>query len=439
MLKAIEIAREELKQGRVACIFAEGALTQTGNLGEFHRGLERILNGLDVRVVPVHIGGAWGSIFSKDKTASIWRSLRKLQWPITVSFGEMMIEPTAADLRQAVAELGADAATKDIKEETLSSRFVESAKQNWSRRAMTELSGRTLTYGEALVASKLLAAKIDAMCPGQKMIGVVLPACIAGALTNLSVTLSGRVVVNLNFTSGAAAIQSAIEQCQLRTILTSKAFLEKAKVEERPGMVFIENVLQFDRVEKVRAILKVKLLPARLLCPRNVKGNDVAAVLFSSGSTGAPKGVMLSHRNLIANTDSVKQLFPMSATDAIAGVLPLFHAFGFTYTLWFPLLNGAAAAYHPQPLDAKGLGELVLKTKATILPAPPTFCMAYLRGCSKEQFASLRFVLVGAERLNPKLAVSFEEKFEVPMLEGYGATEMSPVIAVNVPNREHRA
>ena len=90
---------------------------------------------------------------------------------------------------------------------------------------------------------------------------------------------------------------------------------------------------------------------------------------------------MLSHRNLIANTDSVKQLFPMSATDAIAGVLPLFHAFGFTYTLWFPLLNGAAAAYHPQPLDAKGMGELVLKTKATILPAPPTFCMAYLRGC----------------------------------------------------------
>ena len=219
----------------MVCIFAEGALTQTGNLGEFHRGLERIVKGLDVRVVPVHIGGAWGSIFSKDKTASIWRSLRKLQWPITVSFGEATIEPSACDLRQAVAELSADAAIKNAKEETLSSRFVESAKKNWSRRAMTELSGRTLTYGEALVASKLLAAKIDAMCPGQKMIGVMLPACIAGALANLAVALSGRVVVNLNFTSGAAAIESAIEQCQLTTILTSKAFLEKAKVEERPG------------------------------------------------------------------------------------------------------------------------------------------------------------------------------------------------------------
>lgn len=226
-------------------------------------------------------------------------------------------------------------------------------------------------------------------------------------------------------------------QCELRTIITSEAFLKKAKIECRHEMAFVESLMQFGRSDKIRAFLQLRLLPTRFLQPRNVKSTDVAAVLFSSGSTGAPKGVMLSHRNLIANTDAVHQLFPMTASDAIAGVLPLFHAFGFTYTLWFPLLNGATAAYHAQPLDAKGLGELVSRTKATILPAPPTFCMAYLRGCSKEQFASLRFVLVGAERLNSKLAASFEEKFGVPMLEGYGATEMSPVIAVNVPNREH--
>jgi len=317
----------------VVCIFAEGALTQTGNMGEFHRGLERVLNGLDVPVVPVHIGGAWGSIFSKDNTASIWRSLRKLPWPITVSFGKPVVEPTAGDVRQAVVELSAEAAIQDVKEETLSSRFVESAKQNWSRRAMTELSGRTLTFGEVLVASKLLAAKIDAMCPEQKMIGVMLPACTAGALVNLAAVLSGRVVVNLNFTSGTAAVESAIQQCELATILTSKAFLEKANLEQRAAMVFVEDLAQFGRAKKVWAFLNAKMLPTRLLCPRHVKGNDVAAVLFSSGSTGAPKGVMLSHRNLIANTDSVNQLFPMSASDAIAGVLPLFHAFGFTYTL----------------------------------------------------------------------------------------------------------
>ncbi|MBV8820238.1 MAG: AMP-binding protein [Acidobacteriaceae bacterium] len=437
VVRAIEIAREELTKGHVVCIFAEGALTQTGNLGEFHRGLERIVSGLSVPVIPVHIGGAWGSIFSKDKTASIWRSFSKLRWPITVSFGNALVEPAASDVRQAVVELGADAAMAATNNETLGRRFVECAKRNWSRCAVTELSGRTLTYGETLIASELLASKINALSPGQKMIGVMLPACSAGALANLAIVLSGRAVVNLNFTSGAAAIDSAVDQCELKVIMTSQAFLEKAKVERRREMVFVEDLVQFGRGAKIRAFLKARLLPTRFLQPSKVNSNDVAAVLFSSGSTGAPKGVMLSHRNLIANTESVAQLFPMNAADAITGVLPLFHAFGFTYTLWFPLLNGATAAYHPQPLDAKGVGELVWRTKATILPAPPTFCMAYLRGCSKEQLASLRFVLVGAERLNPKLAASFEEKFGVPMLEGYGATEMSPVIAVNVPDREH--
>jgi acyl-[acyl-carrier-protein]-phospholipid O-acyltransferase/long-chain-fatty-acid--[acyl-carrier-protein] ligase len=167
-----------------------------------------------------------------------------------------------------------------------------------------------------------------------------------------------------------------------------------------------------------------------------VGADDLAAVLFSSGSTGTPKGVMLSHRNLISNTESVNSLFQIEETDTIAGVLPLFHSFGFTYTLWFPLLHGASAAYHAQPLDAKGLGELVQKSKATFLPAPPTFCQAYLRGCSREQFASLRHVLVGAEKLSPSLAGAFQEKFGLPRLEGYGATEMSLVISVNVPDRE---
>ena len=144
----------------------------------------------------------------------------------------------------------------------------------------------------------------------------------------------------------------------------------------------------------------------------------------------------MSHRNLIANASSVHDLFQVNATDTIAGVLPLFHSFGFTYTLWFPLLHGASAAYHAAPLDAKGLGELVQKTKATFLPAPPTFCQAYLRGCTKEQFASLKYLLVGAEKLQPALTHAFEEKFGLTLLEGYGTTEMSPVISVNVPDRQ---
>jgi acyl-[acyl-carrier-protein]-phospholipid O-acyltransferase / long-chain-fatty-acid--[acyl-carrier-protein] ligase len=202
------------------------------------------------------------------------------------------------------------------------------------------------------------------------------------------------------------------------------------------GDDFRRDILSFRRLAKLAGFISARLLPSRMLATSGIRADELAAVLFSSGSAGAPKGVMLSHRNLISNTESVNHLFQIDETDTVAGVLPFFHSFGFTYTLWFPLLNGASAAYHAQPLDAKGLGELIQRSKATFLPAAPTFCQAYVRGCSKEQFASLRYVLVGAAKLAPALAQAFEEKFGLPLLEGYGATEMSPVISVNVPDRE---
>lgn len=345
--------------------------------------------------------------------------------------------PSAFEVRQAVSELGADAAQDAVaNKETLGKRFVAAAKQHWSRRALTDSTGRSLTYGEALTASRLLAERVGREHAGERMIGVMLPASVAAALVNLGLVLAGRIPVNLNFTVGHDAMDSAIEQCGLRTIITSKQFLAKAKIEQREGMLFVEDLMVFPRTAKLMAWLRCRVLPTRMLTDSDTKADDVAAVLFSSGSTGSPKGIMLSHRNLISNTDSVNHLFQVDQTDTIAGVLPLFHSFGFTYTLWFPLLNGASAAYHPQPLDAKGLGELVERSKATFLPASPTFCQAYVRSCTVEQFASLRHVLVGAERLRPALAQAFLDKFGIPLLEGYGATEMAPVIAVNVPSRE---
>ncbi|MBV8706283.1 MAG: AMP-binding protein [Acidobacteriaceae bacterium] len=348
-----------------------------------------------------------------------------------------MNQPSAFDVRQTVSELGAEAAQKALKsEDSLGKRFVQTAKKYWSHRAMTDTTGRTLTYGQTLIASQLLGEQIRRDHAEEQMIGVMLPASVAAAIANLGIVLAGRVPVNLNFTAGREAMDSAVEQCGLRTVITSRQFLAKSKVEQRPEMIFVEDLLAFGKAAKLIAFLRTRLLPSRFLIPSSVQADHLAAILFSSGSTGAPKGIMLSHRNLISNTESVNSLFQIDETDTIAGVLPLFHSFGFTYTLWFPLLHGASAAYHPQPLDAKGLGELVQRAKATFLPAPPTFCQAYLRGCSREQFASLRHVLVGAEKLSPTLAGAFQEKFGLPLLEGYGATEMSPVISVNVPDRE---
>ncbi|MGC2659141.1 MAG: acyl-[ACP]--phospholipid O-acyltransferase [Bryobacteraceae bacterium] len=437
VVQAIESAREELKNGHVVCIFAEGALTLNGNIAEFHRGLERIVEGLDVPVIPVHIGGAWGSIFSFDRRASLIRSLRRLPFPITVSFGAPLFQPCAFDVRQAVAELGADAAQHPRNQhDSLGLRFVQNAKRHWFHRAVADSTGLSLSYGRTLAAALLIAKRIRSRHADEKMIGVMLPASSAAALINLGIVRAGRIPVNLNFTAGREAMESAIQQCALGIIVTSKKFLAKTGIEQHPGMVFAEETLSFSRFSKLVGYLQARLYPAALLTDGAAKTTDLAAIMFSSGSTGLPKGVMLSHWNIISNIESVNALFQIDGTDTIAGILPLFHSFGFTYTLWFPLLNGGSAAYHAQPLDAKGLGALIQKTNATFLPATPSFCQAYLRGCSREQFASLRHVLVGAEKLQPSLAQAFHEKFGVTPLEGYGVTEMSPVVSVNIPDRE---
>ena len=203
-------------------------------------------------------------------------------------------------------------------------------------------------------------------------------------------------------------------------------------------MIFIEDVLKgFSRVAKLRMLAVTYLLPAWVLNRMFVaraKGEDVATVIFSSGSTGVPKGVMLSHRNILANVDAIGQVYQLSADDVMLGVLPFFHSFGFTGTIWFPALRGFGVVYHANPMDAKAIGELAGRYKATLLISTPTFCASYVRRCERDQFRHLRYAIVGAERLREPVAAAFKEKFGVDLLEGYGCTEMAPVVAVNVPD-----
>ena len=184
---------------------------------------------------------------------------------------------------------------------------------------------------------------------------------------------------------------------------------------------------------KLWGLLKARLAPASWLTPKG-DPDSLATVIFSSGSTGVPKGIMLSHFNLATNVDAVLQLFSLDQRDRIIGVLPLFHSFGFMATIWLPLFTGGGVVYHPNPTDAKVIGELVHKYKGTFLLSTPTFCGTYMRKCTREQFASLRFVVVGAEKLREPLRKEFEETFGIDLLEGYGMTEMSPVVAVNTPD-----
>jgi acyl-[acyl-carrier-protein]-phospholipid O-acyltransferase/long-chain-fatty-acid--[acyl-carrier-protein] ligase len=322
--------------------------------------------------------------------------------------------------------------------DTLGSRFLRTAKRQWSSFCMADSTGRELTFGRALVGSLLLARDIRRRAPDDTAIGLLLPASVGGALANIAATFAGKVPVNLNFTAGRDAMSAAIERCNISTILTSHTFLKKAGLPQMPGMIFLEDLLKnTSGISKAAMLAAARLLPVplveRLFTSR--PGPDaLAAIIFSSGSTGVPKGVTLTHHNLLANIDAATELFRLTPDDVVLGVLPFFHSFGFTVTLWLPLVVGFGAAYHPNPIDAKTIGELAARYRATLLISTPTFCSSYVRKCLPEQFAHLRLAIVGAERLREPIATAFKEKFGVDLLEGYGCTEMAPVVAVNVPD-----
>lgn len=315
--------------------------------------------------------------------------------------------------------------------------FITAAKRRWGAFCMADAGTPPLTFGRALVASLLLSRWLRKQTSDQPRIGLLLPSSVGGALANVAVALAGKTSVNLNFTAGREGMAAAVARCQLRTILTSRRFLAKADLAAPEGAVFLEDVLaQFTAFQKARMLAVARLLPAPLLARRYAgadTADSIATIVFSSGSTGVPKGVMLTHRNVLANIDAVRQVFHLKNDDVMVGVLPFFHSFGFTVTLWLPMVSGFGAVFHPNPMDGKAIGELSEKYHGSILVSTPTFYAGYIRKCRREQFARVRYALVGAEKLRDAIADAFKETFGITLLEGYGCTEMAPVVAVNAP------
>jgi acyl-[acyl-carrier-protein]-phospholipid O-acyltransferase / long-chain-fatty-acid--[acyl-carrier-protein] ligase len=441
MVMSIARAREELRQGHVVCIFAEGSISRTGNLLPFKRGFERIVEGLNAPIVPVYLDRVWGSIFSFKGGRFFWKWPVRIPYPVTVAFGRPMPSTTsAAEARLAMMELGSQVASdRRPANESLGRQFAKTAKHQWGSLCMADSTGKKLTFGRALVGGLLVSRWIRRQAPNERHIGLLLPSSVGGALANVATTFAGKVPVNLNFTAGRPALTHAIQQCDIKTILTSRLFLSKASIEPIEGMVYLEDVLsQITPIAKLTTLALAYTLPTWALIRLYLQGDEgadsTAAVLFSSGSTGVPKGVVLTHRNILANIDSITQVFEVTRRDVLVGVLPFFHSFGFTATLWFPLVAGFSVVYHPNPTDAKTIGDLAERYRATFLMTTPTFCASYIRKCSPEQFAHLRYAMVGAEKLREPIATAFREKFGIDLLEGYGCTEMAPIIAANVPN-----
>ena len=260
-------------------------------------------------------------------------------------------------------------------------------------------------------------------------------------VANLAVVLAGKTAVDLNFTAGRGANESACKRANLQVAISATAFMERVKDFPWP-----ERVLKLD---ELMPRLKFRILfwwmmsifvPARLLLrilqvPKR-GGHDEAMLLFTSGSSGEPKGVVLSHRNIVGNVSQFREMLDAKKEDAILASLPFFHSFGSTVTLWYPMIEGVRIVTYPNPLEVAKNAALIKKYKLTLLLATPTFLRGYLRKAEPEQLPSLRLVITGAEKLPLDLAKTFEERFKQRVFEGYGLTETSPVVSVNLPEPE---
>jgi acyl-[acyl-carrier-protein]-phospholipid O-acyltransferase/long-chain-fatty-acid--[acyl-carrier-protein] ligase len=439
MIHSLREASEALRNGEVVCIFPEGEITRIGQLLPFRRGFERIVKGIDVPIVPVNLDGIWGSIFSFSGGRFLWKVPRSIPYPVRITFGKPLPSTaTASEVRRAVQELSVDAFQRRRRYmKPLTRSFLRAARIHPRRFAMAD--GRTpeLTCGESLIKAIFLARRLRSRWAGQKMVGLLLPPSIPAALLNWAALLLGKVPINLNYTTSNESLASCARQCELKTIVTSKLFLEKVPVQPPGEVIYVEDLADSPRFgEKLAALLAASLFPARLIelflgVRRTAALDDTATIIFSSGSTGEPKGVVLSHFNLASNVEQLEQVFHLHARDRILGILPFFHSFGFTGTLCLPALAGIGVVFHPSPLDAQAIGALVSKHAVSLLLSTPTFLNSYTRRCPAEAFGSLRIVMAGAEKLPERVAQSFEDHFGIRPLEGYGCTECSPVVAVN--------
>lgn len=440
LIASLRKAGEALKAGEVVCIFAEGEISRTGMMLPMHRGYEIILKDAPAPVVPVYLAGVWGSIFSFEGGKFFWKWPRRIPYHVRIAFGRPLpASVSPAHLHQALEATGAEAALAAKPDLPLLHQIlISSARRNWGRFLMTDILSPPITFGQTLWRSIILARRLSQVWAGQEMVGVLLPPSVGGALVNYAAALSGRTVVNLNYTTGQAVLDHCAEKCALKTVVTARAFLDKVGLKPPADPVYIEDYRGFHGFsEVILSILAARLFPARLLTRfcraiRPVTPDTLATIIFSSGSTGEPKGVMLSHFNIMANVESFRQAIRILPEDRMLGTLPFFHSFGYTVSLWGGLAFPLPSVYHLSPLDIKTIGELCQKHQITVIVTTPTFLQTYLRRVPPAQFGGINCVITGAERLPDRLRLAFLERFGVEPLQGYGTTECAPVVSVNV-------
>ncbi|RUV92388.1 acyl-[ACP]--phospholipid O-acyltransferase [Mesorhizobium sp. M5C.F.Ca.IN.020.14.1.1] len=424
-------------------IFPEGRITVTGGLMKVYDGAAMVADKTGSMVVPVRIDGLEKSYFSRLTSQHVRRRLFpkvkvtilepvKLEVPQELK-GRKRRAAAGSALYQVMSDLVFR--TQDI-DRTVLEKVIQTANERVMRELAVEdpVTG-SLSYGKLLTAAAVLGEKFEHLYAGPQTLGIMLPNANGACAALLGVMSAGKVPAMMNFTAGAANILSACKAAEVRTVLTSRAFVEQAKlgpvVEELGGSV---DIVWLDDL-RATIDLKDKLLGLlRKSTPRVArKPDDPAVILFTSGSEGTPKGVVLTHRNILANAAQAASRIDFHSGDKVFNVLPIFHSFGMTAGTVLPLISGVPVFFYPSPLHYRIVPELIYSSNATIIFGTDTFLAGYARTAHPYDFRSIRYCFAGAEPVKPSTRMTYMEKFGVRILEGYGVTETAPVISINTP------
>src|SRR3954447_18327245 len=432
-----------VKGGEALIIFPEGRITVTGSLMKVYDGAALIADKSDAEVVPVRIEGLEQTPFSRLSKGQV----RRKWFPkVTVTVLEPVKLTVDPALKGKYRRMAAGAALYGIMsdlvfrttstDKTIVEAVIEAARQQGPKRVAVEdpLAG-ALSYKRLLLGAAILGAKLMPLAPEGSAVGVMLPNANGAVVTMLGLMSAGRVPAMINFTSGAANILAACKAAELTTIVTSRTFIEKARLDNlvaalasKVSIVYLEDIRPTITVaDKIRGLLHAY----KPLVPR--KADDWAAILFTSGSEGVPKGVVLSHRNMLANAAQAAARIDFGRQDKVFNVLPVFHSFGLTVGVVLPLVSGVRLYLYPSPLHYRTVAELIYGVNATIMFGTDTFLSGYARVAHPDDFRSLRYILAGAEPVKESTRKTYMEKFGLRILEGYGVTETAPALALNTP------